>query len=114
MLNRSLRIATASLIMCGSSIALATAAHAQTETTTPAATETTVAETTAETTPAATTETTAPAATDGETTPAGGVAAGGGFLADNDSGTNLMPYAVALVLAGGGAGSVLVRRRRKA
>ena len=94
MFNRTVRIATVSLITLGSAIGLSTAAFAQ------------------ETTVAAATETTAAAAT--ETTLAAEAAAGGGFLSDSQSGgRNLMPYAVAIALAGG-TGTVLMRRRRRA
>ena len=114
MFNRTVRIATVSLITLGSAIGLSTAAFAQ---------ETTVAEAATETTAAAATETTlaaeaaAPtdvATSEAEATPEGGVAAGGGFLSDGQSGgRNLMPYAVAIALAGG-TGTVLMRRRRRA
>ena len=115
MLNRSLRLVAASVITVGSAIGFASAAHAQSDTTTAAAAETTAPAAAAETTvPAAPAETTpAAAATETTVAPAGGVAAGGGFLSQKDGGLSPAPFVIAVALVGG-AGTVLVRRRRQA
>ena len=113
MFNRTVRIATVSLITLGSAIGLSTAAFAQ-ETTVAAATETTAAAATETTLAAEAAAPTDVATSEADATPEGGVAAGGGFLSDSQSGgRNLMPYAVAIALAGG-TGTVLMRRRRRA
>ena len=107
MTTRSLRLAAVSFIALGSSVGFCSSAFAQDAATTVAAAPTdTVAA-------AAVTPDTAAAAVTVAAAPTGGVAAGGGFLAGKDNGTNPLPYAVAIVAAGGIA-TVLVRRRRQA
>ncbi len=104
MLRRSLRTSAASLVLVGAAFAFAPAAHAQ-----DATTETTVAvvaETAAVVEPVAEVEPVAAA-------PEGGVAAGGGFLGDENGSTPVLPIALAAAAAAAGAG-VFVARRRKA
>lgn len=99
MLSRAIRTVTVAFVLVGGSVTAAPFALAQETTTTVAgSTESTVVETTV-----------APVA---DAAPTGGVAAGGGFLAD-DEGTNKLPIAIgvaAVLIAGGFA----VKRRRKA
>ncbi len=98
MLRKALRTAAVSVLVGGAAF-LAVPASAQDATTTVPAAEAPVADTAAPANP--------PAAV-----PAGGVAAGGGFIS-NDSGSNVLPLALALGAAGVGAG-IFVSRRRKA
>ena len=111
MLRHALRTAAVSVLVGGAAF-LAVPASAQDATTTVAP----VADTAAPVAEAPVADTAAPVAVEAEAvpaeTPAGGVAAGGGFMSD-DSGSAVLPVALALGAAGVGAG-IFVSRRRKA
>lgn len=97
MLRHALRTAAVSVLVGGAAF-LAVPASAQDATTTVA--------------PAPVADTVAPADPAAAAVPAGGVAAGGGFIS-NDNGSTVLPVALALGAAGIGAG-IFVSRRRKA
>lgn len=102
MLRHALRTAAVSVLVGGAAF-LAVPASAQDATTTVAPAPVAAA-------PVA--DTVAPADPAAAAVPAGGVAAGGGFIS-NDNGSTVLPVALALGAAGIGAG-IFVSRRRKA
>ena len=104
MLRHALRTAAVSVLVGGAAF-LAVPASAQDATTTLPAAEAPVTE-------APVADTAAPVDAAAAEVPAGGVAAGGGVLS-HDSGSNVLPLALALGAAGVGAG-IFVSRRRKA
>ncbi len=104
MLRKALRTAAVSVLVGGAAF-LAVPASAQETTTTVAP----VAEVVVE---APVADTAAPVDAATAEVPAGGVAAGGGFMS-NDNGSAVLPLALALGAAGVGAG-IFVSRRRKA
>lgn len=103
MLRSAIRTAAVSVLVGGAAF-LAVPASAQdapvADTAAPIAVEAPVA------------DTVAPVAVDAAAVPDGGVAAGGGFLSD-DNGSAVLPLALAIGAAGIGAG-IFVSRRRKA
>jgi uncharacterized membrane protein len=104
MLRKAIRTAAVSVLVGGAAF-LAVPASAQDATTTVAP----VAEVAVE---APVADTAAPVDAAVAEVPAGGVAAGGGFIS-NDNGSTVLPIALALGAAGVGAG-IFVSRRRKA
>ena len=104
MLRHALRTAAVSVLVGGAAF-LAVPASAQDATTTVAP----VADTVAPVADAPVADTAAPVAVEA---PVGGVAAGGGFLSD-DNGAAVLPAVLVLGAAGVGAG-IFVSRRRKA
>lgn len=105
MLRHTLRTAAVSVLVGGAAF-LAVPASAQDAATTVAP----VADTAAVAVEVPVADTAAPV--DPAAVPAGGVAAGGGFIS-NDSGSTVLPLALAVGAAGIGAG-IFVSRRRKA
>ncbi len=108
MLRHAFRTAAVSVLVGGAAF-LATPASAQDATTTVAPVADTAAPVAVE---APVADTAAPVEAAEAEVPAGGVAAGGGFIS-NDNSSTVVPLALAIGAAGVGAG-IFVSRRRKA
>ncbi len=110
MLRQALRTAAVSVLVGGAAFLAVPASAQDAPTTVPPAAEAPVAEAPVAEAPVA--DTAAPVDPAATAVPAGGVAAGGGFIS-NDNGSTVLPLALAAGAAGIGAG-IFVSRRRKA